>query len=522
MAEKYFPFNSVSGDREYSAVDFAAYFGDIISSGVSANGDNLPVTSAGGLNLSVGPGFAWIEGHLYENTATKTLSLETGGSLPRIDRVVARLDVAERKIEAVILKGTPASSPAAPALTRNADYWEIGLANIAVAASAISVTDSNITDTRTDVDVCGVVRCAVDNLDVGAFMKNCEADFRAWLANLQYVLDGDVAAHLQNEIDRLRQDLDDGKYSTPSIVNITTVPGASIVITKGGKTVEGKADGKGAAQIEPDELGTWSVKITTANATYTDTIAVDFVGIYNLALPTLEAMAWADINIVGQAGAAASVFKRGDKKNITINGETITIRLEDFSHDDLASGGKAPMTFMMENLLAGTNNMNSTNTNVGSWSASAMRSRMATFLNQLPADLRAVIKPVIKKTTAGNQTTTIQTTTDSLWLPSPKEVGLHTTETGYKDEGTQYPLFTDNASRIKKLSNGTGSAYYWWTRSPNAGNSSSFRCVASDGSSNYYNASNTSGVCLGLCDVRRKPLRRGYVKQSNSHTWERN
>ena len=497
MAEKYFPFNSVSGDREYSAVDFAAYFGDIISSGVSANGDNLPVTSAGGLNLSVGPGFAWIEGHLYENTTTKTLTLETGGSLPRIDRVVARLDIAERKIEAVILKGTPASSPAAPALTRNADYWEIGLANIAVAASAISVTNSNITDTRTDVDVCGVVRCAVDNLDVGAFMKNCEADFRAWLANLQYVLDGDVAAHLQNEIDRLRQDLDDGMYSTTAILHLHTVPNAAATITLGDVTLEATADATGIADFFPNRLGTWTATVKTANKTYTGKVDVINIGIFDSSIHTLEQMPWADIGLVSAGGSAALTFKRGETKNVTLTtGETITIRLEDFNHDDLASGGKAPMSFMMENLLAATYNMNSSNTNSGGWSSSAMRSRMATFLNQLPADLRAVIKPVIKKTTAGNQATTIQTTTDSLWLPSPKEVGLHTTETGYMDEGTQYPLFTDNASRIKKRS---GSADNWWTRSPNTGNAAYFRCVYSDGSSNNYFASMTSGVCLGLC-----------------------
>lgn len=499
MAEKFFPFNSVSGDREYYAEDFAAYFGDVISSGVSANGDNLPVTSAGGLALSVGAGFAWIRGHLYQNTATKSLAVSTGGSLPRIDRVVARLDVAGRKIETRVVQGTPAASPSAPALVRNADYWDIGLAEVSVAASAISITNSNIRDTRTNNAVCGVVRCLVDTLDVAAFMKNCEADFRAWLANLQYVLDGDVAAHLQNEIDRLRQDLDDGKYSTPSIVNITTVPGATITMTKGQKSIEAKADSKGAAQIQPDELGTWAVTIKTATNTYNDEIEVNFVGIYNLELPTLSAMSWADINVVGQAGAAPNVFQRGDTKNITINGETITLRLEDFNHDDLAAGGKAKMTFLMQNLLAATYNMNASNTNVGGWNSSAMRTRMSTFLNQLPADLRAVIKPVVKKTTAGNQATSIQNTTDSLWIPSAKEVGLLTTDAGYSGEGTQYPLFTDNASRIKKLSNGGGSVNSWWTRSPNAGNATYFVCVYTSGANYSYSASSPYGVCLGLC-----------------------
>ena len=125
-----------------------------------------------------------------------------------------------------------------------------------------------------------------------------------------------------------------------------------------------------------------------------------------------------------------------------------------------------------------------------------MRSRMSTYLSQLPADLRAVIKPVIKKTTAGSKSTTIQNTTDSLWLASMKEVGLLTTSTGYSGEGETYPLFTDNASRIKKVN---GSAAYWWSRSPSTGSSTVFDCIASSGSNYSSHASNSYGVVLGLC-----------------------
>lgn len=500
MAEKYFPFNSVSGDREYLAEDFAAYFADIIASGVSANGDNLPVSATSGLALSVGAGLAWIKGHLYDNTGTVAVSIAAGESNPRIDRVCARLDVAERKIGIVTIKGTAAASPTAPAIVRSADYWDICLAEVAVAASAISITQSNITDTRTDNDVCGVVRCLVETLDVGAFMQNCEADFRSWLSTLQDMLDDNQAGHLQNEIDAIRTDLDNGVYSTTAILNVTTVPGAAVTLTLGTLTLSATANASGLAVLYPNKLGTWAISVVTANGTYTGSVEVSAIGILNRAFPDFASMTWADINAVGAAGAASSVFNRGDKKDVTLTtGETVTLRLEDFDHDDLSTSGKAPMTFMMENLLAAAYNMNSSNTNVGSWSSSAMRSRMATFLAQLPADLRAVIKPVKKKSTAGNQSTTIQTTTDSMWLAASVEVGLETTGAGYKDEGTTYPLFVDNASRIKKLSNGAGSANYWWLRSPATGNAAAFRFVNSDGSSSSTGASYSGGVCLGLC-----------------------
>lgn len=206
MAEKYFPFDDVSGDREYLAEDFAAYFADIISSGISANGDNLGVTSAGGLNLSVGHGRAMIQGHQYRNTATITLVISAGAANPRIDRVVARLDVAARKILLAVVPGTPSSTPTPPALTRNNDYYEIGLANIAVAASAISLSSANITDTRADSSVCGVVRCLVEKLDVSAFMQNSQTAFNEWFAEVQDILDADTAGNLLNLINTHKSD----------------------------------------------------------------------------------------------------------------------------------------------------------------------------------------------------------------------------------------------------------------------------------------------------------------------------
>ena len=200
MAEKYFPFNSVMGDREYLAEDFAAYFSDLLSSGISANGNNLGVTSAGGLNLSVSSGIALIQGRQYQNTATITLTVAPGAATPRIDRVVARLDVAARKILLAIVSGTPSSTPTPPALTRNNDYYEIGLANVSVPASAISISAANITDTRTDSSVCGVVRCLIEKLDVSAFMQNSQTAFDEWFSSVKNVLDESTAGNLLNLI----------------------------------------------------------------------------------------------------------------------------------------------------------------------------------------------------------------------------------------------------------------------------------------------------------------------------------
>lgn len=272
MAEKFFPFNSVSGDREYDAEDFAAYFADILSSGVSANGDNLGVTPAGGLNLSVGPGRALIKGHQYRNTATITLSVPAGAANPRIDRVVARLDVAARRPFIAVVPGTPSNTPTPPALTRNDDYYEIGLASIDVAASAISISSANITDTRTDSNVCGVVRCLVEKLDVSAFMQNSKTAFNEWFASVQGILDADTAGNLLNLINTHKSDTTAHITATERSKWNNTVP-TSDVVTAAAANKLLKLNGSGQLPATSTDTTSVASALTISTAAPTSTLA---------------------------------------------------------------------------------------------------------------------------------------------------------------------------------------------------------------------------------------------------------
>ena len=112
--------------------------------------------------MDVAPGSAWINGFRYENTATINLQLETAhGVHPRIDRVVLRLDNVGRSINLAVLTGVAAKDPAAPALTRNADVYELGLANIAVPKASTAVAAANITDIRLNTAFCGLANSLV-------------------------------------------------------------------------------------------------------------------------------------------------------------------------------------------------------------------------------------------------------------------------------------------------------------------------------------------------------------------------
>lgn len=217
---------------------------------------------------------------------------------------------------------------------------------------------------------------------------------------------------------------------------------------------------------------------------------------------------WATIALLSQNGTISDYYNVGDEKTITLStGEQVTLVIMGFNHDDLSDGsGKAGVTFGMKNLLAATYRMNATNTNAGGWNNSDMRtSTMKTLFSQLPSELQFFIKKVNKKSTAGNQSASITTSADKLWLFAHVEID-GTTTAGYADEGEQYEYWqtvkdgTIKADRVKYLSNGSGSADSWWLRSPNVSSSPYFWGITVTG---YFNGSSaaslTNGVCFGFC-----------------------
>ncbi len=203
---------------------------------------------------------------------------------------------------------------------------------------------------------------------------------------------------------------------------------------------------------------------------------------------TLANNTWAQIQKAAKEGKASSSWNVGDEIDIALTGDykqTLTLQIAGFNHDATNS-----VTFILKNLMRREERISSASmSNVG-WDSTEMFTKtLPAILACLPSDLQSVIKPVTKvvrrKEISGNE----------LFLLSEEEVGLSVHSAG--NEGTQYPIFTNNASRVKKLSNGTGSANYWWLRSP-AG-TGTYCCISSGGSASSASASNARGVCFGFC-----------------------
>lgn len=217
--------------------------------------------------------------------------------------------------------------------------------------------------------------------------------------------------------------------------------------------------------------------------------------------PVLAENTWAQIaEAVANNDPIVDSWQIGDTKDEVINGETLTFVIVGKDHDDLADGsGKAPLTFGMKNLMAETRQMNSSNTNSGSFAGSAMYSWLSgTIYPNLPTELKDAIKAVNKKTSSGGGSSSIRTDAMYLWLFSEIEIFGSTTYS-YAGEGTQYPYFATASERIKRLSNGAGAASYWWERSPYRDASAAFCAVGTSGSADRGAAHISLGVCFGFC-----------------------
>lgn len=139
MAEKSMFFDSIDGDREYPARDFAKYFSTLVTTGVFADQlDSLEVNGHGmELKSVIKPGRAFINGYFYENDDILELQHDTAHpTLDRIDRVVLRLDLSleKREIRAVIIKGEPSEKPTPPPLIREGDIYDLPLAQQVIKA----------------------------------------------------------------------------------------------------------------------------------------------------------------------------------------------------------------------------------------------------------------------------------------------------------------------------------------------------------------------------------------------------
>lgn len=207
---------------EYVGAEYAMRWLHGRTSGVFAANNNAAVAAVqNAMAVTVSDGVGWISnsdanGVVWWNDAEKNngakmqLTIDAAdGVLNRIDRVIVEwktTDYADLP-EIKILKGTPASAAAAPALTNNTTQRQLSLAQILVAAGTTSITASMITDERQNPDVCGLV---TDTLSIDTSVIN--AQFTELLAQLRTAIEQASGGIIPDNTVTLAKLASDAKY----------------------------------------------------------------------------------------------------------------------------------------------------------------------------------------------------------------------------------------------------------------------------------------------------------------------
>ena len=288
-------------------------------------------------------------------------------------------------------------------------------------------------------------------------------------------------------------------------------------------------------------LATGNTTITVSYAeggvTKTDTQAITVTAISN----TLNSNSWATIKAVSDAGQGANYWDVGDTKQITINGKVgntnisnlaINVFIIGFNHNASREGsnrihfkigkigntqvGLCDSEYGNYTSTSGAFTMNTSNTNSGGWANSHMRKtvlgsdasptspRANTLLAALPADLRAVMKPITKysdNTGGGNNTASYVTSTTD-YLPLLSEFEYHGTRTyansAEQNFQQQYAYYQAGNSKVHYKHNATGTAAFAWCRSVYATYANGFCLVYTDGNAYGNDADCSWAVAAGF------------------------
>ena len=238
---------------QYYADDASGYLATRLS-GVYSADEDFAVTANGGLTVTVSAGQAWVRPARFRGRSIimeqpETVTLTAADAVrSRIDRLVLRYDAAARKTSLQVLEGTPDSaSPTAPEITRTALVYDLCLAEIRRPAGSTEITAADITDTRADEAVCGVMRDGVNGIPTAQLQAQALAIMTQLSTELHTKLDAlDAAIAAVESGNFYTKQEADAKFGTPY-----TLPAATADQLGGVKVGE-------ALDIAPD--GTLSAK----------------------------------------------------------------------------------------------------------------------------------------------------------------------------------------------------------------------------------------------------------------------
>lgn len=226
-------FDSVNGDRKYSAQQFGNLFIGIISDGVfSGVGGGLKVESRSS-QVYINSGRAWCRGTWLDNDAYASLSVpaNTHPNYSRYDAVVLTFDTSSsvRRNSIDYISGVAAATPLKPTLKHDSLTKQMPLCYIFRPANSTTITQSNIESTI-GTSACPYITGPLKTIDVTDVVRDANSTIRDTNQRLQQ-----VTTELEQKARKLDQDVTATKHSfTDWVTNaekaLGAAPNASTII----------------------------------------------------------------------------------------------------------------------------------------------------------------------------------------------------------------------------------------------------------------------------------------------------
>ena len=263
----------------YSAEDVATYL-CTRTSGVYAKDSNFAVSITGTRQITIAPGLAWINYDDFKGVSvcsredTVLTVPDADNTLNRVDRVVLQFDTSSNLTAIRLNTGTPAVAAQPPDILQNHNQYELGLCTISVPAGSAAVTSADITDTRADEDVCGVMRDGVTGIPTAQLQAQALAMMTQLSTELHTKLDALDAAIAAVESGNFYTKAEaDAKFGTPySLPPATADQLGGVKVgdyldiapdgTLSGKTLNDKIAAAVAVKSEPRLV--WNTTVTAA------------------------------------------------------------------------------------------------------------------------------------------------------------------------------------------------------------------------------------------------------------------
>ena len=205
---------------------------------------------------------------------------------------------------------------------------------------------------------------------------------------------------------------------------------------------------------------------------------------------------------------SSDVYKVGDTKQVLIGNKPYTVRIANKStpaecnRNDFS---KTACGFVVEFVdIVESRQMNSSQTNVGGWPASEMRTYAnGTFFDNLPSDLQKVIKAT--KVVSGhgssdknaNRTDGNWESTDKIYLFTRKEIHNVDSNDSTANNTRQLDYYNqigvNSNTYLGAIKKNTGLASFWWLRGAHPNYDLYFLGVTDDGDWNSKDANHTGG-----------------------------